>query len=248
MKAKDTLALVFRRANIKEDIADIQHRAMKQDIYYKGRIYKDADRCKPDLVNDQLLIVSFEEYLSTLTSYPYTGNDLKDGQVVVEGNDYEVYGECGFDEQGSFDNRYAIPLDKIIEELKSLTSKEQPSASPCLNSLYESIGEGIKEQQPVTNLPEIPESSNKESVDLEAEAAELYPDKQNGHNSASFTRNNVAMAQREAHIRARKMSQDTITELTNKLKEWVALSEKWQNIILEREKKIAELEAKQSGE
>lgn len=67
----------------------------KQNIFYKGRIYIDCALDVPS--NNQLEehaylveVREFEQYLSILVSYPYLGTNLKDGQVVIEGVDYEL--------------------------------------------------------------------------------------------------------------------------------------------------------------
>ena len=62
---------------------------MKQNIFYSGRIYIDcSNQCLESILEGA---VDPSEYLSDLCeSYPYTGTNLKDGQVVVEGKDYEL--------------------------------------------------------------------------------------------------------------------------------------------------------------
>lgn len=62
----------------------IEKEAVKQDVYYKGRIYKYCANVRVVFID----IRTFEKMIFELQSFPYTGTDLKDGQVVVEGKDY----------------------------------------------------------------------------------------------------------------------------------------------------------------
>lgn len=65
---------------------------MSNNIHYKGRIYigcrmaqEATNTILPGFDNEV-----FHAHLATLVSYPYTGTNLKDGQVVAEGVDYEL--------------------------------------------------------------------------------------------------------------------------------------------------------------
>lgn len=80
---------------------------MKQNIYYNNRLYINCEITYPgrlDVMRDtgneyRQQFGDFELHLRSLTSYPYTGTNLKDGQVVVEGVDYKLMaqGFAGFD-------------------------------------------------------------------------------------------------------------------------------------------------------
>lgn len=68
---------------------------MNNNRHYKSKIYIDCGIGMPDPNEDrsigsyQSALDLFTKHLSTLTSYLYTGTNLKDGQVVVHGIDYE---------------------------------------------------------------------------------------------------------------------------------------------------------------
>lgn len=67
---------------------------MKQDIYYKGFIHVGCTQ--PTILTAKM-------------SYSYTGNDLKDGQLVVEGEHYMLYNICKTHD----DNCMHCPLSSI---------------------------------------------------------------------------------------------------------------------------------------
>lgn len=72
---------------------------MKRNVYYNGKIYFDCDLKIPESFtkypeptsDDQL---QFDWLISSFRSCPYIGNNLKDGEVVVENVDYELYPSC----------------------------------------------------------------------------------------------------------------------------------------------------------
>lgn len=90
------------------------------DIFYHGQIYKDSKRPSKFISVD-----GFVNHLKKLVSYPYTGTNLKDGQVVVEGVDYELskrYVQQQFSET-DIEQKIAIPKEQPTEK-KEETQEE----------------------------------------------------------------------------------------------------------------------------
>lgn len=99
---------------------------MKQDIFYNGKIFKNCEKRGPQFTKGELfwldvsckkIMEAFEYYLSTLTSYRYDGNDLKDGQVVIENADYVlVKAQCDLRDINTHTTTVRLELKAIPKE------------------------------------------------------------------------------------------------------------------------------------
>lgn len=98
------------------------------NIHYKGRIYIDCKYAFPkrneiqSSVTDAFYIERVEKFIFPLTSYPYLGTNLKDGQIVLEGIDYELkdkmYQPDQFSDTPVFDETVAIPKEQPDNQLE----------------------------------------------------------------------------------------------------------------------------------
>lgn len=119
----------------------------KVNIYYKGRIYQ-PERYLPDFfINESQL----QSYISSLKfSYPYIGTNLKDGQVVVEGVDYELQKQICNSSCGRYwtkASQEAYDWTKLEKRIVAIPSEHLSQEKKEEDNIWENVWDLARDRQ-----------------------------------------------------------------------------------------------------